>query len=127
MSRHVIVLVSTLSLACGFAGVASKASANHRCGSCGPIAPTTLYKTVHPQKYLTRYRDVSVYRHVNRIHPIITVTRVQPVIHINQVTRVHHRTISHVVNAYSSSTQYLPPLRYVSNSVQNIYHCGCTP
>lgn len=127
MIKYGTTLIAAVALGAGIAGFATGASAHERCGNCGPIAPTTYYRTVHPAQVLTRYRDVSVYRHVNRVRPIVHVTRVQPIVRINEVTRVHHRTIVHTVNSYANYTQYLRPVQYVSHSVQNIYHCGCAP
>lgn len=131
MRRIALALIATSAFGAMLAGSANVASAHyHRrgCAACGPVAPTTLYKTVHPNKYETRYHDVSVTRHVTRVHRITTVTRVQPIIHIHEVTRVHHHTAVRVVASYHRATQYLQPIRYVRHSTENFYEgCGCRP
>lgn len=109
----------------GSVGAANAHGSRPGCAACGPVAPTTLYKTVHPQKYVTRFHDVHQTRRVHRVHRIITVTRVQPVIHIHEVTRVHHHTVVSTSDAYSSVTRHLAPIRLYQRSVRNYYDCGC--
>ena len=74
---------------------------------------------------MTRYHDVSVFKHVHRIHQVVNVTRVQPVLHIHDVTRVHHHTIVLTSDAYQHVTQHLPPIYDVQRSVLNYYDCSC--
>lgn len=97
------------------------------CRACGPIPPTTHYRVVHPQIYRTHVRDVSVYRHVRKIHRIINVTEVQPVVHLHVVTRVHHHTVVHVRDQYHNVVEHLEPIRLVTHSTQHLYDCGCSP
>lgn len=118
----------TLTAGLGLAGSATSASAHrlHRPGcNCGPTSPSTYYNTVRPARFLTHVHDVSVYRHVQRIHRIVNVTRIQPIIHIHDVTRIHHHTIVETRNSYQHLTQRLTPIRYVTRSIQNYYDCQC--
>ncbi len=110
-------------------GAATGASAHHRpgCSACGPITPVTIYKTVHPQQFVTKYHDVSKTHLVHRVRRVTTVVRVQPILHIHEVTRVHHHTIVTVSNAYNRETEHLSPIRMVTRSVENLYSCGCRP
>ena len=128
MMKPVTALIAAAAAGWVLAGSAASVSAHQSyypgC-NCGPVTPSTYYKTVHPAKFLTQYHDVSVYKNVTRIHQVVNVTRVQPIIHINDVTRVHHHTIVQTRNAYSSVTQELTPIRYVQRSVQNYYDCSC--
>jgi hypothetical protein len=131
MRKIVTALIATSALGLMLAGAGTAASAHnyrHHCGSCGgPVAPTTIYKTVHPQLYSTKYHDVSKTHVVHRVHRITTIVRVQPVLHIHEVTRVHHHTVVATSNAYYHETEHLSPIRQVSHSVENIYGCGCRP
>lgn len=130
MIKFVTALIAALVAGLVLAGSTYTASARqgysgcHACGG-GPIAPTTYYKTVHPQRSFTRYHDVSVYNRVNRVHRIVNVVRIQPIVRIHDVTRVHHHTIFHTINAYASVTQRLTPIQYVDRSVRHHYDCGC--
>lgn len=127
MRKIVIALIATSVAGWMMAGSSTAASAHH-CGSCGgPVAPTTIYKTVHPQQFMTKYHDVSKTHLVHRVHRVTTIVRVQPILHIHEVTRVHHHTIVTTSNAYFHETEHLAPIRRVSHSVENIYECGCRP
>ena len=127
MRKIVIALIATSAMGWMLAGSSTAADA-HRCGSCGgPVAPTTIYKTVQPQLYSTKYHDVTKTHLVHRVHRVTTVVRVQPILHIHEVTRVHHHTIVTTSNAYYHETEHLSPIRQVSHSVENIYECGCRP
>lgn len=108
---------------------ASARSHHHHCGSCGGgyVAPTTIYKTVHPQRFETRYRDVSRTRHVHRVHRVTTIVQVQPIIHVHEVTRVHHHTVFTTSNAYYRHTVQLAAIHRYSHSVESLYDCGCRP
>lgn len=131
MRKIVTALIATSALGLMLTGAGTAASAHnyrHHCGSCGgPVAPTTIYKTVHPQLYSTKYHDVSKTHVVHRVHRITTIVRVQPVLHIHEVTRVHHHTVVATSNAYYHETEHLSPIFRVSHSVENIYECGCRP
>ena len=130
MRKIVTVLIATMSVAWMLAGSASIASA-HRghggCASCGPVAPTTIYKTVHPQLYSTKYHDVTKTHLVHRVHRVTTIVRVQPILHIHEVTRIHHHTITTTSNAYYHETEHLSPIRVYTHSTENTYSCGCRP
>ena len=129
MRNIVRVLIATsalgLMIASPVAGADAHGSAG--CGSCGPIAPTTIYKMVHPNLYSTKYHDVSVTKHVHRVHRVTTVVRVQPILHIHEVTRVHHHTVVTTSQSYHRHTEHLSPIRLVTHSTENFYTCGCRP
>ena len=129
MRRIATALIATSALGLTIAGAAGIADAHSRpgCGSCGPVAPTTIYKTVHPSLYSTKYHDVSVTRHVHRVHRVTTVVRVQPILHIHEVTRVHHHTVVTTSQSYHRETEHLSPIRVVTHSTENFYSCGCRP
>lgn len=127
MRKTVMALIATLAFGWVMAGATTSAGA-HACASCSaPVPPTTIYKTVHPSQFMTKYHDVSVTRHVRRVHRVTTVVRVQPILHIHEVTRVHHHTVVTTRNAYHRQTEHLAPIREVTHSTQNIYECGCRP
>ena len=92
MTKYVIALVSALVAAWALVGFAAPANAHgyYPGCNCGPVAPTTHYKIVHVAKFYTHYHDESVYKHVQRVHRVTTVTQIQPIIHIHDVTRIHH-------------------------------------
>lgn len=131
MRKIVTALIATSAMGWMLAGSSTAVGAHsyrHHCGSCGgPVAPTTIYKTVHPQLYSTKYHDVSKTHVVHRVHRVTTIVRVQPILHIHEVTRVHHHTVVATRNAYFHETEHLAPLRQYSHSTQNIYECGCRP
>ena len=127
MRKIVIAVIATSAFGWLVAGSATSASA-HRCGSCGaPPAPTTIYKTVHPAQYMTKYHDVSKTKLVHHVHRITTIVRVQPILHIHEVTRVHHHTVVTVSNSYSRETEHLSPIVHTTRSTENFYDCGCRP
>ena len=126
MRKIALALIATSALGWMLTGSSTSASAHH-CGSCGPVAPTTIYKTVHPQLYSTKYHDVSKTHLVHRVHRVTTIVRVQPILHIHEVTRVHHHTIVETSNAYFRETEHLSPIRMVTHSIENTYSCGCRP
>ena len=127
MIKLVTALAVSLTAGWVLAGSATSASAHsyHPGCNCGPNSPSRYYKTVHPAKFMTRYHDVSVTKHVHRIHRVINVTRVQPIIHIHEVTRVHHHTMVYTSNAYEHVIQQLPPMHVMSYSTQNYFDCSC--
>ena len=129
MRRIAKALIATAAGSWILFGAATGVSAHHRpgCNSCGPITPSTIYKIVHPQQFVTKYHDVSRTYLVHRVRRVTTVVRVQPILHIHDVTRVHHHTIVTVSNAYHRETEHLSPIRLVTHSVEDLYSCGCRP
>jgi hypothetical protein len=127
MMRFVAAFIAALVAGWLLTGSATTAEAGYRHSGCcgGPLPPVYRYKTVRQHKHQTRYRDRSVYRHVQRIRRIVHVTRVQPVVHTHVVTRVHHHTIFHTKNAYERATVYLPPVNTVYGSTKHYYDCSC--
>lgn len=120
------VLASAMSLM--VLGTASSASAGERLGDCcglGPIAPSYVYRTVHPVTHVTRFHDVSRTRYVERQHPIVHVTQVQPVVVMHDVTRVHYRTVPFDYPVYYSATQVLPTQMVVTHGVESSDGCSC--
>lgn len=127
MRKIVTALTAVVAGGWMLTGFSAAASARH-CSSCGgPVAPTTIYKTVHPQQFVTKYHDVSKVRHVRRVHRVTTIVRVQPILHIHEVTRVHHHTVVTTRNAYYHETEHLAAIPRYTHSIENFYDCGCRP
>ena len=127
MSKSVTALCSALIVGWALVGSATTANAgHHRKGCCGPIPPSYSYKTKKVHKNVTRYRDVHRTKYVQRVKRHVHVTRIQPVVHVHNVTRVHTRIVGVVRPVHQRVTQWLPPRRYVTNSVVYLRpHCGC--
>jgi hypothetical protein len=121
--------VTALALVAGWAlaGSATTANAGHRHhGCCGPIPPSYNYSTKKIYKNITHHRDVYHTKYVKRIKRIVHVTRIQPIIHVHNVTRVHTNIVGVVHPVHQRATQWLPPMRYVTNSVVYLRpQCGC--
>lgn len=127
MSKFVTALSAVLIAGWALVGSATIANAGHRGhGCCGPIPPSYTYKTKKLYKNITHYRDVHRTKYVKRIKRIVHVTRIQPVVHVHNVTRVHTRIVGVVYPVHERVTQFLPPQRYVTNSVVYLRpQCGC--
>ena len=130
MFKFVTVLSGAFVVAWALIGTATDASAHHRrghgCSGCGPFPPSYTYKTKVVHKHITKYRDVQRTKYVPRPKPIIHVTRIQPVVHLHKVTRVHTRLVGVPYPVHHHVTQWLPPVRHVTNSVVYLRpHCGC--
>jgi hypothetical protein len=120
--------VTALALVAGWALAGSAtANAGHRHhGCCGPIPPSYSYSTKNIYKNVTHHRDVYRTKYVKRIKRLVHVTRIQPIIHVHNVTRVHTNIVGVVHPVHERTTQWLPPRRYVTNSVVYLRpHCGC--
>jgi hypothetical protein len=121
--------VTALALVAGWALASSATTANagHRHhGCCGPIPPSYSYSTKKIYKNVTHHRDVYRTKYVKRIKRLVHVTRIQPIIHVHNVTRVHTNIVGVVQPVHQRATQWLPPRRYVTNSVVYLRpHCGC--
>jgi hypothetical protein len=110
------------------AGSTTGASAHYRhhrhcCG--GPVAPSYSYGLTHSVRHVTRYRDVSRTRYVQRIHRIVHVTRVQPIVYVRSVTRIHHHTVSYIRPVHERFTEYLPVRTIMTSAIVNTYDCVC--
>ena len=130
MLKSVTALAAALIIGGALVGSAADANAHHRrghgCSNCGPLPPSYTHKTKTVHKYVTRYRDVQRTKYVKRIKPIIHVTRIQPVLHVHKVTRVHTRIVGVPYPVHHRVTQWLPPRKYVTNSVVYLRpQCGC--
>lgn len=128
MLRFVTALSAALIAGSALVGSATTASAGgkHR-GCCGPIPPSYTYKTKKIFKNVTHHRDVYRNKYVKRIKRIVHVTRIQPIVRVHNVTRVHTRIVGVVHPVHQRVTQWLPPRRYVTNSVVYLRpQCGCS-
>jgi hypothetical protein len=128
MLKFVTALSAALIIGWALVGSATTASARHRHhGCCGPIPPSYTYKTKKVYKNITRHHDVWRTRYVKRTKRIVHVTRIQPIVHVHNVTRVHTRIVGVVHPVHQRVTQWLPPRRYVTNSVVHLRpECGCS-
>jgi len=126
MLKFVTALSAALIAGLAFVGTASAGHHHKGCHSCGPIPPSYTYSTKTIHKTVTHRRDVYRNKYVQRIKRIVHVTRIQPIVRVHNVTRVHTRIVGVVHPVHQRVTRWLPPRRYVTNSVVYLRpQCGC--
>lgn len=117
MLRVVSALFAVLVAGWVLFGSATNASAGY---GNGRSHTTYIYRTVHPVRHVTHYRDVSRTNYSYHVHRYVHVTRVQPIVYVHDVTRVHHHDVAIVRHVNVYRTQYLPARKIVTHSVINI-------